>query len=33
MLRDCSPGYKTSADWLSDMNDTLRTFSGCFIAV
>ena len=29
-LRGCSPGYKTSADWLSGMNDTLRTFSGCF---
>ena len=23
--------YKTSGDWLSIMNDTLRTFSGCSI--
>jgi hypothetical protein len=31
-LRGCLPGYKTSADWSSDMNDTPRTFSGCFIS-
>ncbi len=27
-LKDCLPGYRTFAGWLSVTNDTLRTFSG-----
>jgi hypothetical protein len=30
-LKDCLPGHRTFAGWLSVTNDTLRTFSGCSI--